>query len=304
MKRSIIGICCLILCFMLVACGSHFSNIASSNYSNFTANGEDDKYELSGKARVVNALHLVYISALNDTNVDLSGELKSMSGDVQIVYINPDNKETVISDSNKDSQKGKLKLNTTINLEKGKSRIEFRGTESTFKFDLLFANIDKNNVEYFTADTEHDEFDEENSEDEDIESLNSKDKNIHNGDDDKLLKDISVTYTDKDDNCTILDTSLNQDTKIKVLVDASVINIDDKDNLSFDGFDLAYKTEDDNTINVLKYKANEFAMGGYEWQDSFVQELDLPKGTNELVFKSYKGTNYEIKLNVQVFKID
>ena len=304
MKRNNIGICCLILCFMLVACGNHFSNIASSRYSNFTAKGEGTEYELSGKSLVENNLHLVYISTSEDTSVDLSGELKSISGDVQIVYINPDNKETVISDSSNDSQKGNLKLNTSVNLEKGESRLEFRGKESTFKFDLLFTNIDESKVEYLTADTEENEFDEENFEDEDMENLDSKDQDIHIEDDDKLLKEISVTYTEKDDNCTVIDTSLNQDTKIKVLVEASLTNIDDKKNLSFGGFGLTYKTEDDNTIKLLKYKTNEFAAGGYEWQDSFVKELNLPKGTNELIFNSREGTNYEIKLNIQVFEAD
>ncbi len=304
MKRTFIGICCLILCFMLVACGNHFSNITDSAYSDFTAKGNGDEYKLSGKSQVVNTLHLVSISALEDTSVDLSGELQSISGDVQIVYINPDNKETVISDSSKESLKGKSKLNAAVNLKKGESRLEFRGKKSTFKFELLFSNIDNNKVDYFTADIEDDDFDEESFEDKDMESLDSKEENIHDEGDNKLLKEESVTYTEKDDNCTIIDTVLNHDTKIKVLVDASVTHIDDKKNLSFGGFNLYYKTEEDDTIKVLKYETSEYAIGGYKWQDSFVQEIDLPEGTNELIFNSRKGTNYEIRLNIKVFEVD
>lgn len=305
MKRTFIGICCLILCVVLAACGNRFSNILGSSYRNFTANGEDDEYEMSGKSQVVDTLRLVYISVLEDTSVDLSGELKSISGNVQIVYINPDNKETIISDSSKDSKNGNSKLNTTVNLEKGESCIEFKGKESAFQFDLLFANIDQNKVGYFSADAkEDDEIDEEVFEDWDEESLNSGDETLRNEDEDDLLKEVSVSYTDKDDNCTILSTSLDKDTKIKLLVEANVSSIDDKDNLSFDGFHLYYKTEDDSNIKVLQYKTNEFAMGGYEWQDSFVQEIDLPKGTNELIYNSYEGKNYEIKFNIQIFAVD
>lgn len=271
MKRTFIGVCSLMLCFMLVACGNDFPDNLSSYYSNFTAKGEDDEYEISGKSQVVDTLHLINIFALEDTSVDLSGELKSVSGDVQIVYSNPDNKETVIYDSGS----GKDVLNTTINLKKGESRLEFKGKESNFKFDMLFTNIDEDKVKFF--------------------DVGSKD--------DKLRKEISVTYTDRDDNCTILDTSLNNVTKIRVLINANVTNIEDKDNLSFDGFHLVYNTEDDNTIKVLKYKSNEFAVGGYEWQDSFVQEIELPKGENKLIFHSYGGTNYEIDLNIQVLEV-
>ncbi len=301
MKRTFIGICCLILCFSPVALGSHFSNIQSSRYSNFTAKGEGGKYEISGRSQVVNSLHLLYISALEDTSVDLSGELKSVSGDVQIVYINPDNKETVISDSTNDSRKGKLKLDKSIKLDKGKSRLEFRGKDTSFKFDLLFTHIAQDKFEYFSAEEEDDE---ESFEGDNMESSDSRDKKIRNEGKDKLLKKVSVTYTDKDNNCTVLDTSLGEDTKIKVLVRAKVSNINDKDSLSFDGFRLTYKTEDGEKVEVLKHKKNEFAIGGYEWQDSFVQEIELPKGTNKLIFNSYKGKNYKITLNIQLFEVD
>lgn len=305
MRRTFIGICCLILCVLLVACGNRFPNFLGSNYRNFTANGDGDKYEMSGKSQVVDTLHLVYISALEDTCVDLSGELKSISGNVQIVYINSDNKETIISDSSTDSQNGNLKLSTTVNLEKGESFIEFRGKESTFQFDLLFANIDQSKVKYFSADAEEDEeTNEEVFEDWEEESLKSEEENLYHEDEDNLLEEVSVSYTDKDENCTILETSLDKDTKIKLLIGANVFNIEDKDNLSFGGFYLEYKTEDDSNIKILQYKTNEFAIGGYEWQDSFVQEIDLPKGANELIFNSYEGKNYEIKLNVKVYAVD
>ncbi|SHJ83767.1 hypothetical protein SAMN02745136_01048 [Anaerocolumna jejuensis DSM 15929] len=303
MKRIFIGICCVFLCFSLVACSNHLSIIQSSRYSNFTAKGEDGKYEISGRSQVVNSLHLLYISALEDTSVDLSGELKSISGDVQIVYINPDNKETVISDSTNDSRKGKLKLDTSIKLDKGKSRLEFRGKDTSFKFDLLFAHIAQDKFEYFSAE-EEEEYDEESFEGDNIEYSDSKGEKIRNEGKDKLLKKVSVTYTDKDDKCTVLNTSLSEDTNIKVLVEANVSNIDHKDNLCFGGFRLTYKTKDGEKVEVLKHKTNEFAMGGYAWQDSFVQEIELPKGTNKLIFNSYQGKNYKITLNIQLFQVD
>ena len=137
-----------------------------------------------------------------------------------------------------------------------------------------------------------------------MESHDFEDKDNNKKDSDKLLDKITVSFTDKDDSSTILNTSLDKDTKIKVLVDAGVNNIDNKDNLSFSGFGLKYKTEEENTIDVLKYKTNEFAMGGYRWKNSFTQEIDLPKGTSELIFDSYGGKNYEINLNIQVFAVD
>ncbi|MCQ4935278.1 hypothetical protein [Anaerotignum propionicum] len=304
MKQTLIGMCCLILSLVLVACGSDFANSSTSFYSNYTAMEKNDNYEISGKCLVVNTLNIVYISSFEDNTVDLSGELKGISDDVKIVYINSDNKETVISDSNKNGKKGKLQLNTTISLEKGDSRIEFRGKKSTFKFNLSFFNIDKDKIEYFSAEKEEDELEEENFIDDEMESLDFEDKDNNKKDSDKLLDEITVSFTDKDDSSTILNTSLDKDTKIKVLVDAGVNNIDNKDNLSFSGFSLKYKTEEDNTIDVLKYKTNEFAMGGYRWKNSFTQEIDLPKGTSELIFDSYGGKNYEINLNIQVFAVD
>jgi|GEM_PF-1524529 len=304
MKRTLMGICCLILGFILVAFGNEFVNSLSRIYSHFTAMEENDEYKLSGKCHVANTLNIVYISALEDTNVDLSGELKGISDDVKIVYINSNNEETVVADSNKVEQKGNLQLNTTLNLEKGDSRLEFRGKKCTFKFHLLFSNIDKNKIEYFGAEREDDELDDEIFDDDDMESLDFDDKDILNNDDNELLDETTISFTDKDDSGSIINISLDRNTKIRVLVDASVNNIDNKHTLSFNGFGLAYKTEDDDTIKVLKYKTNEFAMGGYKWMNSFAQEIDLPKGTNELVFDSYGGKNYEITLNIQVFAVD
>lgn len=301
MKKIFIETYCLILSFVLVACGSHLADLSRSIYSDFTVKGEGDEYVISGKSHVVNALHLAYISVSEDTSVDLSGELKSISGDVKIVYINPDNKVTVISDSSKDSKERKLKLNTTVNLEKGENRLEFRGEKSTFKFKLLFTNMDEDKIEYFSTDKEDSKFDNENFEDE---NHKSEGNNIHIEDDHKLLDEVSVTYKNKGDDCIILNTTLKQDTKIKVLVDASITNINDNNNLYFDGFQLAYNTEDNKTIEVLKYKTNEFAIGGYEWQNNFVQELVLPKGTNKLVFSNYDGKNCEINLNIQIVETD
>ena len=304
MKQTLIGMCCLILSLALVACDNDFVQSSTSVYSHYTAAEVNDEYNVSGKCLVVNTLNIVYISALEDTTVDLTGYLNAISDDVKIVYINADNKETVISDSKKNGIKGKLQLNMTINLEKGDSRIEFRGKKSTFKFDLLFSNMDKDRIEYFSAEKEEDELDEENFYDDDMDSLDFEDKDINKKDNDKLLDEITVSFTDRDDSSTILSTSLDKDTKIKVLVDAGVNNIDNKDNLSFRGFGLNYKTEEDNTINVLQYKTNEFAMGGYRWRNSFTQEIELPKGTSELIFDGYGGKNYELNINIQVFAVD
>ncbi|WP_312061028.1 hypothetical protein [Anaerotignum sp.] len=218
MKQTLIGMCCLILSLALVACGSDFANSSTSFYSNYTAMEKNDKYEISGKCLVVNTLNIVYISSLEDNTVDLSGELKGISDDVKIVYINSDNKETVISDSNKNGEKGKLQLNTTINLEKGDSRIEFRGKKSTFKFNLSFFNIDKDKIEYFSAEKEEDELEEENFIDDEMESLDFEDKDNNKKDSDKLLDEITLSFTDKDDSSTILNTSLDKDTKVKVLL--------------------------------------------------------------------------------------
>lgn len=305
MKRICIGISCFILCFLLAACGNHLFNIQNGYYSNFTSHGEDTKLQLSGKAQVVNTLHLVSISALEDTSVDLSGELTALSGDVQIVYINSDKKETVIFDSNNDSQQENLKLDTNIKLDKGENLLEFRGKNVTLNLNLLFSNIDTDKFKYFNTNMEDEnESEEENFEMDNVNNLNSSDKNILIKSEDKLLNEVSVTYTNKDDNCIVLNTSLDKDTKIKVFVKASVSNIDPKDSLSFGGFHLDYKTESDGDIEVLKYKTNEFALEDYEWQDSFVQEIDLPKGTSELTYNTYKGTNYELTLDIQLIEID
>lgn len=297
MNRLILAALLSIMMSVLAACdGNHFFNADTGYYSNFMAEGEGREYEISGSAQVVDRLGLLYISAIEDADVNLTGELKSITGEIQIVYINQDNEETIVYDSSNGSQKGKLNLNTNINLKKGEGRLEFRGKDTAFKFDLLFADIDEDKFEYFSAEkkSKSDE-NEKDSESGDISGSNAEE-------DFKLLQEVSVIYTDKDDNCSVLDTSLDHNTKIKVLIEAGVSNADDKDSLSFSGFHLFYKTEDGDVVEVLNYKSDEFAMGGYEWQDGCVREIDLPKGVNNLIYNSYKGTNYETKLNIRVLE--
>lgn len=102
MKNTFLAGVLAIMMISLTACdGNGFLDVHTSYYSNLTATGEGNEYEISGTAEIVDAdtLGLVYISAMETTNVDLSGELKAVSGDTQIIYINADNKETVIYDS-------------------------------------------------------------------------------------------------------------------------------------------------------------------------------------------------------------
>ena len=284
MKGIFMGMSCLILCISLMACSNHPFNSQNSYYSNFTAAGEGEQYELSGRAQVANTLPLLYISALEDASVDLTGELTSISTDIQIVYIGPDNKETIIFHNSRQSKRT-VKLDTTIHLEKGKSRIDFRGKDASFRFNLLFTNVADDKFEYFSAEENED----------------SEDHKTRNSDESKLLKEISVTYTDQDDNCTVLHTHLDTDTRLKVLVQANVSDREGHGRLSFGGFCLTYRTDDKENIQVLKYETDESALGGYEWQDHFVQEIELPEGANELIFNHGSGANYEIRLDVQIW---
>lgn len=197
-----------------------------------------------------------------------------------------------------------MKFDTSIRLDIGKSYLAFKGKDVNLKFDLLFANIDKEKIDYFSFSSEKNVESAEKFENDNIDSSNFDDKSTGSVNKENLLKEVSVTYTNKDDDCSILDTTLDENTKIKVLIKAAVSNIDDSDSLTFDGFELLYKTQDDNIIKVLNYETNEFALRDYEWQDSFVQEIDLPKGTNELIYTCKKGTNYNIELNIQILQAD
>lgn len=150
MKHIVMSVSCFILFICLTSCSGLTLN-TGSYYNNFTAKGEDAKYTLTGKAKVNGASDILYMTPSENTEIKFKGTLSSLSGSVQIVYVTPENEEVVILDTSSIHQK-KVKINTSITLEEGAGRLEFRGDNVKFKFDLVFTDIDMKQFDYLSAD--------------------------------------------------------------------------------------------------------------------------------------------------------
>lgn len=268
----------------------------SGFYSNLTAGGDTNDYSLSGKAFVSEVLPCLYITSSENSEISIKGELKGLSGNVEIVYIGDGSEQIIVSTKDKNTD-----IDTTLQLESGNGRIEFRGNNVNFRFDLSIVNIDRTKIDYLGAESRNEEklIDNDLSDTEILPDVNSDTENQ-----DELLQETTATYTNDDTDRVVLNTEIIDDTKINILLRASVSNTDDNKSVSFNGFELVYKTEGGKYIEVVKLDEKATAFGGYEWQDSFVQEIDLPKGTNQLIYNSKKGTNYKIELDIQVLEAD
>lgn len=148
MKHIAMSLSCFLLFICLTSC-SGLTLSTGSYYNDFTAKGEDAKYTFTGKAKVYGASNILYITPLENTEITLKGKLSSLSGAVRIVYVNPENEDVVILDTSRSHQR-KVKIDTVINLEKGAGRLEFRGDNITFKFDMALTDIDMTQFEHFS----------------------------------------------------------------------------------------------------------------------------------------------------------
>ena len=89
---------------------------------------------------------------------------------------------------------------------------------------------------------------------------------------------------------------------MKLIID--VTNQNEESSMTFHGFHLYYRTADGQTVDVIDYEGDSFAMGSFRWKDSFEQEVKLPKGTNELRLENKKGKNYKMTLSVKVMQTE
>lgn len=287
MKYSIVLAGGVILLSCLSGCGG-ISSGRTSYYSSFTAGGENDRYEISGKARLADSAPLAYIEALEETSVKLEGELESISGEVQLVYVMPDNKEEILFDSNSNTAGHEAgSLNGDIRIREGNGYLEFRGKESSMKFELTISGIDRDKITYLSVSKKS----EKQAEAQESEAETKRDK--HSPAEKKAV------FTDEDTEEVILDTALIDDTEMNISAGIKVTNINEE-KMEFRGFDLFYKTDAGDEIKVLEYETDEMAIGGYTWKDRFSREVLLPAGTNELFFRNHEGSNYQIELNIRV----
>lgn len=149
MKRIGVIMGCLLLCFSMAACENETSIYRSYN-SNYNFEGNAGSWEISGEAYVADTLPILYVGPAENTSLDLSGELEPVTGDVQIVYVNPGKEETLVFDG-RDREEGNWKIDTSIQLQQGDGYLEFRGDDSTVDFKLLFHHIDKDKFEYINT---------------------------------------------------------------------------------------------------------------------------------------------------------
>lgn len=299
MKRRLKIVSCLLICVCLTACGM-FGNETGSFYNTFTAAGGDEQYKVSGKANVEGALNLIYLSAKESTAIDLTGKLNAIAGDVALVYIDPDEEEQLIFEYDA-SRKDSLDVNTSIVLQPGDGRIEFRSEKAAFKFDLRFVNVNDDVFDYFAAEEAAAVEADQDVQPERSDWGDRTEDTEHEWAGD-LLNETSVTYTDGDNDCAILDTYVDEDTNVNVIVQAKVSTLQENKSMTFTGFDLTFETEDGKELKAVEYQTDEYALRGYQWNNEFVQEIKLPQGANRLIFSHEKGKNYEIVLDIQVRK--
>lgn len=278
--------CCIGLILLMTGCEKYSRN--GGYYSNLTATGGTDDYSLSGKAYVTDTLSFLHITSSENTEISLKGELKKISGNIDIVYVG-ENGESIIT-SSKDKN---AKIDAKFQVESGDGRLEFRGSNVSFNFNITIENIEK--VEYIGI---------ENKKEEELKDNEPTDTDLNLETQSKILQEITATYTDSDNDCVVLDTEISEDTKINVSVKASVSNAEHDKNVFFNGFELVYNTEGGKSFEVMKCDEKAFALGGYEWEDDFNIEMKLPKGINKLIFRSKDGNNYKIKLDICVSEVE
>lgn len=141
MEKIVIIFICMVLSISSAGC----SNRPDSNRSSYSSYSSgmitDTKYETKGKAEINESLGILRVSLTEDSSVTMQGELKSVSGDVQIVYVRPDYEDIVISDIRK-GERETYHINKKIHFKKGDGLLEFRGRQVSFKFHLVFMDID------------------------------------------------------------------------------------------------------------------------------------------------------------------
>lgn len=126
-----------------------FKALRGDNYYDSYSGGAmgDGDFEASGKAVVDDELRIVYAIPTEDTTIRLHGKLKSVSGDVQIVYDTPDGDEVVLVDILA-KKTDTYRFNKKIDLKKGDGELEFIGNKVTFGFDLSISDIDHKKFKY------------------------------------------------------------------------------------------------------------------------------------------------------------
>ena len=282
MKHILILAGCLAALSCLASCGRN-NSVRTGYYSSFTAKGEEDTYEMSGKARIADTVPLAYIDSLEETTVKLTCGLILLWGDALLLYVTPDREETVIFDSRSAGHMTET-LSIDIRINKGSGYLEFRGKDTTLKFDITLNGIDRDKISRLSVEkkTEKGKASEENS------------GNAGTG-------KTKAVFTDEDTEEEILDTALADDTTVTISAGIEVTSRNEE-KMEFRGFDLFYQTDSGDEIKVLEYETDETALGGYTWQDHFNRQILLPAGTNELYFRNHDGSNYRIELNIKVKK--
>lgn len=297
MKRAIVFVSSLLLCLCMTGCSSS-EFMAGSYYNNYEAGQMDGDYKISGSVHVEDSIMVLYFTALEKTSFHLYGELKDISGsdNLQLVYVNSDDVETVVLDEDV-SGKRKLTVDTSLRIDEGKGHLEFRGEFLAFKMKLAASNIEWNKFDHLnvTSWTE--------AKTGDVQAPESGSAS-DTGDSGDLLNDTLATYTSEEDEYTVLSTEMAEDSNVNVKLIIDVTNQDEESSMTFHGFHLYYRTADGQTIDVIDYEGESFAMGSFRWKDSFEQEVKLPKGTNELRLENKKGKNYKMTLSVKVMQTE
>lgn len=135
----------LLLVFAMAGCGSRETG---NYYSVFTSQDVDGGYELQGNAHVDDQLSILYFDVSEETSVKLSGNLNSIKGNIQLIYVDPSGAETVIADDSA-RKEDTLDVDSDILLSEGENCFAFRGNETEFKFELLFSGLDGDKMEWF-----------------------------------------------------------------------------------------------------------------------------------------------------------
>ncbi len=300
MKRLFVIICFMILIFQTLGCNKSEYHM-NSFYSDLKAVGEDDSYNVSGSAYIAQKADLVYMSPVLDTNITLSGKIKNISGNVQVVYVKPDNEVIVIADSSNSKIKS-IKIDTIINLSQGEGHLEFRGDKASFKFDIHLTNISREDFSYIGMEkTDENLYEQEDEEDDDVDEEDEKEILYSDSESVELLNDVSVLYPKDDGSDILLTTNLDESTKINVSIRMDVTSINDN-KMKLGKFELVYKADNGKNFKVLEHKENEISFGGYESGENYETELTLPAGNNELIVKTAKGENYKVNFKIKVIK--
>ncbi len=304
MKKSVLfQLIIVILATITTGC----SRMASFSYfNNFQCRTDGASYHLSGSVYLTkdDPLGLLTMSCLTENELGISGTFKHLSGNVQIVYVDPEGNDIEIADSN-DASNDTFTIDTKIPVKPGIGKIQLLGDHTSFKMDIQITDINGNDYTYIAHGDSDDSADEDTniSNDPQTQSSENPKKMPDVSQSLKILNEEKKSYTELDtkDANIVLETNLEKSTPVTVRI-AYHFKSTHK-NMELGAMTLQYETEEGEYLPLIN-KEKQYAISDYEEMDTIIASITLPAGNNRLILKNVDGRNFNLSFHIKVEEVE